>query len=206
MKLLVATSNPGKVHEFRELLGTALPEGTELFTLAELKIEASDETGTSFAENAAEKAREGAIASGLWTIGDDSGLCVDALDGAPGLKSARYAATDAERRTKLLAALLRTPDGRRGAHFECALALASPDGRRLYRAEGRVDGSIAGAPRGSNGFGYDPIFLPEEAAGRTLAELNAAQKNNLSHRGRAARRLQPLLARLLREGDLPENP
>lgn len=206
MKLLVATGNAGKLQEVREILAPLLVGGHELVSMADLKIDAPQEPFASFQENAAHKATFAAQRSGLWTIADDSGLCVDALDGAPGLKSARYAATDAERRTKLLAALLRTPDGRRGAHFECALALASPDGRRLYRAEGRVDGSIAGAPRGSNGFGYDPIFLPEEAAGRTLAELNAAQKNNLSHRGRAARRLQPLLARLLREGDLPENP
>ena len=205
MKLLLASSNPGKVRELAEILGSALPEGTQIVTLKDLEIEASDETGTTFAENAAEKAREGAMASGLWTVGDDSGLCVDALKGAPGLKSARYAPTDAERRTKLLAALIRTPEGRRGAHFECAIALASPDGRRLYRAEGRVDGTIGGAPRGTSGFGYDPIFLPTEAAGRTLAELNAAQKNTLSHRGRAVRRLLPLLSRLLREGDLPED-
>jgi XTP/dITP diphosphohydrolase len=204
MKLLVATSNPGKVKEFLELLGPALPEGSTLASLADLGLPAPPENGTTFAENAAEKARASALASGLWTLGDDSGLCVDALGGAPGLHSARYAPTDAERRTRLLAELLRTPEGRRSAHFECALALASPDGRRLFRAEGRVDGTIAGAPRGKNGFGYDPLFLPDEAPGRTLAEMNAGQKNALSHRGRAVQRLLPLVARLLREGDLPE--
>ncbi len=204
MRLLVATSNPGKVREFVELIGPALPEGSQLVSLADLKLPAPDETGTSFAENAAQKARASALASQLWTLGDDSGLCVDALNGQPGIHSARYAPTDAERRTKLLAALLRAPEGRRQAHFECALALVSPDGQRLFRAEGRVDGTIAGAPRGSNGFGYDPIFLPDEAAGRTLAELNPTQKNALSHRGRALRRLLPVLSQLLREGDLPQ--
>ena len=205
MKLLVATGNPGKVREFVELLGPALPEGSQLVSLADLKLPAPEETGATFAENAAEKARAGALASGLWTVGDDSGLCVDALDGGPGLKSARYAPTDPERRTKLLAALLRAPEGRRGAHFECAIALAAPDGRRLFRSEGRVDGSIAGAPKGNGGFGYDPIFVPDEAGGRTLAELNALQKNTLSHRGRAVKRLLPLISRLLREGDLPDD-
>src|SRR5204862_3647542 len=123
--LLVATSNPGKLREFVEILGAALPEGAQLVSLADLRIEAPDETGTTFAENAALKARGGAVASGLWTLGDDSGLCVDALNGGPGLQSARYAPSDAERRTKLLGALMRAPEGRRGAWFECALALAS---------------------------------------------------------------------------------
>jgi XTP/dITP diphosphohydrolase len=204
MKLLVATANPGKVREFVELLGPALPEGTQLVSLTDVGLPAPEETGATFAENAALKARAGAVGSGLWTLGDDSGLCVDALDGGPGLRSSRYAPTDAERRTKLLAALLRTPEGRRRAHFECALALCAPDGRRLYRSEGRVDGTIGGAPRGSNGFGYDPIFLPDEAAGRTLAELNTLQKNEMSHRGRAVKRMLPLIGRLLREGDLPD--
>ncbi len=104
---------------------------------------------------------------------------------------------------KLLDHLLTIPAARRTAHFFCAVALASPDGRRLYRAEGRVDGRIADAPRGANGFGYDPLFLPDEAPGRTLAELEAAEKNRLSHRGRALERLRPLLDRLSREGDLP---
>ncbi len=203
MKLLVATSNPGKVREFVELLGPALPEGARLVSLADLKLPAPDETGSTFAENAAEKARQSALKSGLWTLGDDSGLCVDALGGAPGLHSARYAPTDAERRTKLLAALLRTPEGRRAAHFECALALVSPDGQRLFRSEGRVEGTIAGAPFGANGFGYDPIFVPDETPGRTLAELATAEKNKLSHRGRAVQRLLPLLEQLLRNGDLP---
>ena len=204
MKLLVATSNAGKVREFVELLGPALPEGSQLVSLADLKLPAPDETGATFAENAAQKARTSALASGLWTLGDDSGLCVDALDGAPGLHSARYAPTDAERRTRLLGALLRTPEGRRRAFFECALALVSPEGQRLFRAEGRCDGTIAGAPRGAGGFGYDPIFLPDEAQGRTLAELNPAQKNALSHRGRALKRMLPLLTRLFKDGDVSE--
>ena len=198
MRLLVATSNPGKAQEFRELL----PKEVQVVTLTEVGVTAPDEPGHTFAENAAAKARAGAIATGLWTLADDSGLCVDALGGLPGVNSARYAPTDPERRTKLLAILIRTPEGRRRAHFQCALALAAPDGQRLFRSEGRVDGIIAGAPRGANGFGYDPLFVPEEEPDKTLAELEAARKNELSHRGRAVRRMLPLIEKLLRDGDL----
>jgi len=198
MKILVATSNQGKAQEFRELL----PKEAQVVTLGDVGIAAPDEPSNTFAENAAAKARAGALASGLWTLADDSGLCVDALGGLPGVSSARYAPTDAERRTKLLAILIRTPEGRRRAHFQCALALSSPDGQRLFRAEGRVDGTIAGAPRGANGFGYDPLFVPEEEPEKTLAELETARKNELSHRGRAVRRMLPLIEKLLRDGDL----
>ena len=203
MKLLVATTNPGKLEELRELLGAALPEGAQLVSLAEAKLPAPPETGQTFAENAAQKAQACATQSGLWTLADDSGLCVDALGGAPGVHSARYADSDPERRTRLLAALLRAPQGRRKAHFACALALVSADGKRLFRAEGECHGTIAGAPRGTGGFGYDPIFEPDETPGKTLAELPPAQKNELSHRGRAVKRMLPLLEKLLREGDLP---
>ena len=126
---------------------------------------------------------------------------MDALHGAPGVCSARFAETEEGRRRKLLDHLRAIPAARRTAHFFCAVALASPDGQRLYRAEGRVDGRIADAPRGANGFGYDPLFLPDEAPGRTLAELESAEKNRLSHRGRALQRLRPVLLRLEREGD-----
>ncbi|HYS08019.1 MAG TPA: RdgB/HAM1 family non-canonical purine NTP pyrophosphatase [Myxococcales bacterium] len=196
MKLLVATSNPGKLIEIRELLaGVPL----ELVSLRDLDLPAPDETGETFRENAEQKATASARQSGLWTLADDSGLCVDALGGGPGVRSARYAPTDAERRAKLLAALQGVPEDRRGAHFFCAVALSSPDGRRVLHEEGRVDGSIALAGRGANGFGYDPLFLPAETPGRTLAELEAEEKNRLSHRGRALERLRPALARLARE-------
>jgi XTP/dITP diphosphohydrolase len=197
VKLLVATSNPGKLVEIREILG-ALP--LELLCLRDLALPAPDETGVTFHENAAQKAVASAARSGLWALGDDSGLCVDALDGAPGVYSARYAATDEERRAKLLRALKEVSEPRRGAHFFCALALSAPDGQRIVRAEGRVEGAIALAARGTNGFGYDPIFLPAQTPGKTLAELPAAEKNRLSHRGRALQRLLPAMERLARGG------
>ena len=149
------------------------------------------------------KATACARGANLWTLADDSGLCVDALDGRPGVHSARFADSDEARRRKLLEHLQSVPRERRSAHFQCAVALASPDAQRIYRAEGRVDGSIAEAPRGTNGFGYDPLFLPRETPGRTLAELDATEKNRLSHRGRALQRLRPLLERLAHDGDLP---
>ncbi len=154
IQLLVATSNAGKLREVREILA---PIGFELLSLEEVALPSPDENGATFHDNAAAKATECALKSGLWTLGDDSGLCVDALGGGPGVRSARYAATDAERRAKL---------------------------------------------RGGNGFGYDPLFVPLESPGRTLAELETAQKNELSHRGRALARLRPLLERLARDGAL----
>jgi len=200
VKLLVATSNPGKLIELREILAGC---DLQLTSLAELGIRAPEEPFETFDENAAAKAIACAPRAKLWTLADDSGLCVDALDGRPGVHSARFADTDEARRRKLFDALRGIPAERRGAHFQCAVALASPDALRIYRAEGRVDGSIAEAPRGTNGFGYDPLFLPDEAPGRTLAQLDSAQKNRLSHRGRALERLRPLLDRLARHGDLP---
>jgi XTP/dITP diphosphohydrolase len=118
---------------------------------------------------------------------------VDALDGGPGVYSARYAPTDEERRAKLLRALEDVPVERRSAHFFCAAALASPDGERILFEDGRVDGRISFAARGTNGFGYDPLFEPVEAPGKTLAELDSAAKNRLSHRGRALAKLRPVL-------------
>jgi len=195
IQLLVATSNAGKLREVREILA---PIGFELLSLEEVALPSPDENGATFHDNAAAKATECALKSGLWTLGDDSGLCVDALGGGPGVRSARYAATDAERRAKLLQALQAVPEAQRGAHFFCAVALSAPDGRQIYRAEGRVDGIIAREARGGDGFGYDPL----ESPGRTLAELETAQKNELSHRGRALARLRPLLERLARDGAL----
>jgi len=199
MKLLVATSNQGKLKEVREILA-GLP--LELVSLKDLGLPALPETGNTFHDNAAEKATTSARRSGLWTLADDSGLCVDALGGAPGLHSARYAPTEEARRTKLLAALKEVPVGRRGAHFEAAVALSDPEGKRVFFAEGRVDGAIALAPRGTLGFGYDPLFLPAETPGRMLAELGPEEKNRLSHRGRALEQLRPILVRLARDGTL----
>ena len=198
MKLVVATGNAGKLQELREMLG---PLGFELLSLADAGLPSPEETGETFQDNADLKARE-AARSGQWALGDDSGLCVDALDGAPGVLSARYAPTDGERRSKLLEALRLVPDERRGAHFFCAMALSAPGGARLFRSDGRVDGRIVRAARGTNGFGYDPLFEPAETPGRTIAELPSPDKNRLSHRGRALAKLQPLLARLAHDGDL----
>ena len=206
MKLLIATGNAGKLQEVREILAPLLVGGTEggheLVSLADLQLEAAEETGATFQENAALKATHAAQKSGLWTVGDDSGLCVDALGGGPGVRSARYADSDEARRTRLLHEVGPVPASRRGAHFFCAVALASPDGKRLFRAEGKVLGRIATAARGSNGFGYDPLFIPLEVPVKTLAELPQEQKNKLSHRGRALERLAPVLLRLLHDGTL----
>lgn len=199
MKLLVATSNEGKLGEIREIIGSL---GFDLLSLKDAALPPPDETGVTFQDNAALKATECAAQSGLWTLADDSGLCIDALGGAPGVRSARYADTDEARRAKVLLGLRGVPEFRRGAHFFCAMALAAPGGRQIYRAEGRVDGRIGQEARGTNGFGYDPIFLPNEAGNRTLAELDSASKNALSHRGRALARLRPLLERLARDGAL----
>jgi XTP/dITP diphosphohydrolase len=199
MKLLVATTNRGKLQEIREILaGVAL----EMVSLADLQLPAPDEPFATFEDNASRKATACASWSGLWTLGDDSGLCVDALGGAPGVFSARFAPTEEERRAKLLRHLEGVPDPRRGAHFICAMVLSSPDGKRIYRAEGRVHGRIAHVARGTNGFGYDPLFLPDEVPRKTLAELEPLEKNRLSHRGRALERLRPLLETLAREGNL----
>jgi XTP/dITP diphosphohydrolase len=204
VKLVVATGNAGKLLEFQEILGELLAGGShQLVSLQDLGLEVPDETGATFAENAALKARSAAVASRLWAIADDSGLCVDALDGGPGLHSARYADSDEARRARLLETLGGLPMSRRGAYFFCAVALSAPDDTRLFRAEGRVDGHIALAARGAQGFGYDPLFVPTEVPSRTLAELPAVEKNRLSHRGRALGRLAPLLIKLLAEGDLP---
>jgi len=166
------------------------------------------ETGATFAENARRKALYYARATGLWCLADDSGLVVDALDGEPGVHSARYAAErftpDADRRqrdaantAKLLEALENVPDNRRGARFICHLALAEP-GAVLLETAAAVEGVITAAPTGDNGFGYDPVFLVPRL-GRTIAEMPADLKNSLSHRGQAARQFAQLLARMLGE-------
>jgi len=169
-------------------------------------IDAPAETGATFAENARQKALYYTRATGLWCLADDSGLVVDALDGEPGVHSARYAAEkfppDADRRqqdaantAKLLEALENAPDTRRGARFVCHLALA--DGQEvLLETTAAVEGVIARAPMGDNGFGYDPVFLVPRF-GRTIAEMPADLKNSLSHRGQAARQFARRLAQLL---------
>ena len=195
MKLVLASGNPGKLAELRELLG----DGFDLHAQSEFGVGDADETGLSFIENAILKARHAARATGLAALGDDSGLCVDALGGAPGLYSARYAGThgDADANIdKLLRELDGTGDASRTARFVCALALVrhAEDPQPLV-AEGRWEGRILHARQGSNGFGYDPVFF-SPAHGCSAAELPAAVKNRDSHRGQALAILQDRLRAL----------
>lgn len=192
MKLLIATSNPGKLREYKELL-KGLP-----FELTYLPEEGIDfevqEAGQSFAENARLKASSYARASGLLTLADDSGLEVDALGGEPGVRSARYAgenAGDEERYLLLLKKLEGVPWERRTARFRCVLALATPEGE-IYLMEGVREGIIAFGPRGEHGFGYDPVFYMPEY-GRTMAELLPEEKNLLSHRAQAVEKMKEIL-------------
>jgi XTP/dITP diphosphohydrolase len=194
-KLLIATNNPGKVREYATLLA-GLP--LTLVGLADVGITvAVPEDGATFVENALIKARAYCALSRLPTLADDSGLEVDALGGAPGVYSARYAgegASDATRYRKLLAELGDRPAEERAARFRCAIALVLPDGTEIL-TEGTCEGVIGQGPRGSNGFGYDPIFYMP-ALGRSMAELEPEVKDRVSHRGRAAMRLKPALRRL----------
>lgn len=193
--LVVATTNPGKARELRRLLA-GVP--ARLVRLDELGIVPPAETGATFAANATLKARHAAEASGLPALADDSGLVVDALGGAPGVFSARYAgagATDEENRRRLVAELTGTPPDARAARFVCALAIAAPDGE-VTVVEGTLEGVVLTEPRGEGGFGYDPLFLLPEH-GKTLAELSLDEKNAISHRARAAAAAAPVLRRLL---------
>lgn len=188
-KWVVATGNAGKFDEFRQLLE---PCSLSLVAQSELGITGPPETGLTFAENALLKARHAARQSGLPAIADDSGLCVAALDGAPGLHSARFAGTgarDSQNTTLLLERLADTPGDARSAWFVCVIvALRAPEDPDPVFATGRWHGRIALSPRGNHGFGYDPIFeLP--GLGKTAAELESHEKAALSHRGQAARRL-----------------
>ncbi|MFC0284533.1 RdgB/HAM1 family non-canonical purine NTP pyrophosphatase [Camelimonas abortus] len=211
-RVVIATHNPGKLAEMRELLA---PFGVEAVSAGELGLAEPDETGTTFAENAAIKARAAARASGLPALADDSGICVEALDGAPGIFSARWGGPD----KNFVAAMSRIndelvmrghgPESRRRAHFVSALAVAWPDGHEAL-FEGRVFGDLVWPPRGDRGFGYDPVFRPDGHA-RTFGEMSSQEKHGvdwedarsggpggLSHRARAF----VLLARaLLQQGE-----
>ena len=190
--ILLGSSNPGKLREYREILA-----GLDLDLVAPSDLDPvppePDEDAASFAENASAKARGYAAASGFQTIADDSGLEVFALRGAPGVRSRRFFGDDAsadERNAKLLALLDGVTD--RSARFVCVTALASPDGQ-VELFEGEVHGEIAEAPRGEAGFGYDPVFVIA-GDGRTMAELPSAEKHRISHRGRAGAKLRVRLA------------
>jgi XTP/dITP diphosphohydrolase len=196
--IMLATRNPDKLAELRRILAAArvnvavtdLDEAPDMPEVAE--------TGRTFADNALLKARAVAAFTGLPVVADDSGLCVDALNGMPGVLSARWSGRhgdDAANLRLVLGQISDVPAGQRGAHFACAAALVLPAGAE-HVAEGTVHGSLTDAPRGSNGFGYDPIFVPEGSQ-LTTAQMSAEAKDQISHRGRALRALAPVIAALL---------
>jgi XTP/dITP diphosphohydrolase len=181
-KVLLATSNPGKVGELEQALS---PTGWELLSLLDFKIQLPPETGLTFEDNALLKAAFACQNSGLVALADDSGLEVDALDGEPGVRSARFGGknSDTERNVYLLERLRGVPAEKRSARFVSSIAIAHPDGQiEMYRGETR--GRVLEAPRGSGGFGYDPLFLVEET-GQTFAEMSLLEKQRFSHRGKA---------------------
>ncbi|HKZ83853.1 MAG TPA: RdgB/HAM1 family non-canonical purine NTP pyrophosphatase [Anaerolineae bacterium] len=188
-RILVATTNPGKVAEYQAILSDT---DIQLLGLREVGVDFEvDESGQTFEENARLKARVYADASGLLTLADDSGLCVDALGGAPGIFSARYGPDPASRIERLLVEMADVPDESRIARFVCIIALAEPGGG-THTFEGVCEGRIDRRPKGTRGFGYDPVFyLPEYDL--TMAELPLSLKNEISHRARAAARLKAWL-------------
>ncbi len=197
MRIVIATKNAGKLREYERLLADV--PGLELMTLAsfDLRMEVVEDCDT-FAGNARKKAREIAAAVAMPCLADDSGLEVDALGGRPGVRSARYAgerASDAENNEKLLRALGDVPDEDRAARFRCAIAVVDAKGVELAFAEDACEGRITTEPRGTHGFGYDPLFVPEGFS-ETMAELGPETKNRISHRAKAAAKLVPLLRQL----------
>lgn len=188
-KVVIATTNPHKVEEIKEIAGdigidfVCAPEGFSPI-----------ENGETFAENAYIKAREAALLTGMYALGDDSGLCVDAMGGAPGLYSARFAKTPKSRIDKLLDILKEVPQNKRMAKFVCSMVLVDPEGRKLKGFDGSVHGSIGLSPKGDNGFGYDPVFyLP--AYDMTMAQIPSRIKNEISHRSMA---LKPVVEYIVR--------
>ena len=194
MRFIIATHNPHKLEELSRILS---PLGIEAATDRVLGIALSEveETGTTFAANAFLKAEAACRESGLPAIADDSGLCIDALNGAPGVYSARYA-PEGERKQTVLRQLANVPDERRGARFVSSVCCVFPNGDTVT-AEGVCEGRIGRECRGQNGFGYDPIF--EVAGGKTFAELSAEEKDRISHRGVALRQFQTQLSAYLKE-------
>ncbi|MGA3066327.1 MAG: RdgB/HAM1 family non-canonical purine NTP pyrophosphatase [Tepidisphaeraceae bacterium] len=199
VRILIASTNPGKVREFRQMLGDA---GAEFSDLTEFPgIPPVEETGRTFRENACLKASGYARELNRWALADDSGLVVDALDGKPGVHSARWAQLnnagegDADNNSLLVRQLAGVPESRRTARFVCVLALAEPGGKVVLTAMDSVEGRILWEPRGGNGFGYDPLFLID-ALGKTTAELPAEEKHRISHRGKALTRLRGLMRRV----------
>jgi XTP/dITP diphosphohydrolase len=198
VKVFLASGNAKKIHEMQRILAEHVP-GIEVLGIADVEgyVEPVEDQPT-FEGNALLKARAGVAATGLPSVADDSGLCVDALNGMPGVLSARWSGppkSDERNNELLLAQLHDVPDERRGAHFACAVAWVMPDGRERV-VEGRMDGRIIREVRGSGGFGYDVVFVAVEhdAEDLTSAELDPAEKDRISHRGRALRALAPQVA------------
>ncbi len=196
MDLLIATGNPGKVREFREMLG-----GDRFIWhgLADMPhLQSVPETGETFRANACLKATGYALQTSMWALADDSGLEVDALHGKPGVYSARWAqmnhtgSGDADNNTTLLNQIDSVPDEKRTGRFVCVLALSDPQGRIILTARDTVEGRILRVPRGNNGFGYDPLFFID-SMGKTTAELSPDEKHRISHRGKALRRLRQMM-------------
>jgi XTP/dITP diphosphohydrolase len=195
--LLLGTHNPGKIHEIQLILGDL---GWTLLSLRDFEnVGVAEEHADTYAGNAILKAQFYARATGIVALADDSGLEVEALDGAPGVLSARYAgeqATDADRRALLLSELTKTQTANRHARFVCAVAISSPAGKVLNLSEGICEGVITFEPRGTSGFGYDPLFVPD-AYDQTFAELSDEIKNRISHRARALIKVREYLRELL---------
>jgi non-canonical purine NTP pyrophosphatase (RdgB/HAM1 family) len=203
-QLLIATSNAGKVREFREMLGGSVGTAAGGFVWSDLSHHPDavpvEETGRTFLANACLKASGYARQFGTWALADDSGLEVDALGGSPGVSSARWAKLndagegDAANNALLLRQLDTVPDDRRTARFVCVLALADPGGRIILTARDSVEGRMLRSPRGTNGFGYDPLFHVD-SLGKSTAELSPGEKHAISHRGKALRRMKELMER-----------
>lgn len=209
-EVILATGNPHKVMEITAIVNAAAPGARLRFRAAgEFEgIDEPEETGATFRENALLKARYWAERTGRLAVADDSGLVVDALEGRPGVLSARYETTAERRNERVLRELEGVAPERRTARFVCVAALADPLGGAIC-TEGRIEGWITGAPSGAGGFGYDPIFRPAEdsgGSGRTLAEFSAEEKNAVSHRGRAFSALAPHLLRAAAAGVVREEP
>lgn len=198
-KLVLATRNQGKITEFRRILEELAPGQIELIGVDQFPhLVDVDETGSTFEENSLLKARYTSEATGLPAIADDSGLCVDALNGDPGIFSARWAGVHGDDRAnveKVLQQLADVPDEKRTAHFMCVASLVMPDGRHQV-AEGRFEGHILHAPVGENGFGYDPIFQPLGLS-ISSAQMSAQEKDAMSHRGKSLRAIAPHVIQML---------
>lgn len=192
-EVVFASHNAGKIKEIKELLQ---PFGINVKSALDMELPDVEETGSTFAENSLLKSQTIAELTGLPCIADDSGLCVDALNGAPGVYSARYAPNrDFDKgMEKLLAEMAQSPNKSRKAHFSCVISLAFPNGGyELF--EGRVDGHIAAEKHGNGGFGYDPLFIPDGFA-KSFAQMSKDEKNQVSHRGRAVEKLKAYLKNL----------